>query len=80
MAKAKNDVLNDLHAIVADVIKKKLASDDCTAQDIAQAIKFLKDNGVVADPEFSKDLQDISDKIVNIKNLPFPVKVGNGEE
>ena len=72
--KANQEVMQSLHALVAKKIKEKLDSPDCTAQDIAQAIKFLKDNGVAADPEFSDELKQIEEAMVDIKSLPFPVK------
>lgn len=43
---AKLDALEVLHSAVADVLKTQLMEDDVSPQMIAQAIKFLKDNGV----------------------------------
>lgn len=43
---AKMDALETLHAAVAEVLEVQLKGDDVSPQMIAQAIKFLKDNGV----------------------------------
>lgn len=43
---AKMDALEALHAAVADVLKVQLQGEEVSPQMIAQAIKFLKDNGV----------------------------------
>jgi hypothetical protein len=72
MSKASQDQLSELHAQVAKKLKEKLKDPECTAQDIAQAIKFLKDNNIAADLEFSKPLSDL-EKEVNVKALPFSV-------
>lgn len=76
MSKATKNELNELHALVAKVIKDKLKSGEFTTQELNAAINFLKNNGVQADPDFSADLQDIRDTVVDITTLPFKV-VGN---
>lgn len=43
---ARSDQLEALHATVATVLAAQLAGDDVSPQMLAQAIKFLKDNGV----------------------------------
>ena len=72
--KATQEVLSDLHGKVAEKILEKLSSDECSAQDLAQAIKFLKDNNIQADLEFNPSLQEI-EKRIDVQSLPFPVKV-----
>lgn len=76
MSKASEDQLAELHAIVAAKLKRMVQDPDATAQDIAQAIKFLKDNNVSADIGFSKPLQDLKEH-VDVKTLPFPVSRSN---
>jgi hypothetical protein len=72
MSKASQDELAELHAIVAKKLKAMVQNPDATPQDIAQAIKFLKDNSIAADLEFSKPLTEL-EKAVNAKTLPFSV-------
>ena len=70
MSKAKETELDQLHALIAE----KISSEECSPQYLAQAIKFLKDNGVAADPEFNKDLGELSEVFNDIASLPFPIK------
>ena len=48
MARASESALDALHAKVAEVLTAGLKGEDPSPQFIAQAIKFLKDNGVDA--------------------------------
>lgn len=76
MSKASEDQLAELHAVVARKLKRMLEDPECTAQDVAQAIKFLKDNNIAADIGYSTPLQDVK-KHVDVKTLPFPVTRSN---
>lgn len=76
MSKATQDTLAMLHQRVAEKIMEKLDSEECTAQDIAQAIKFLKDNNVLADPDLNEAIMKLTDK-VDVMSLPFPVTKTN---
>lgn len=71
MSKASNDTLAKLHELVAKKLTSLVKSDECTAQDLAQAIKFLKDNSVLADPELNDAVNRLQDEIDHRK-LPFP--------
>ena len=76
MSKASQDKLAELHNKVADKLLAMIESDEATPQDLAQAIKFLKDNNIAADIEFSTDLQKLKEK-VEISKLPFPISRSN---
>lgn len=59
VSRATSESLDELHGIVAEVLKAGLDSDEVSPQMIAQAIKFLKENGIDA-PATSKRMQDLS--------------------
>lgn len=61
MAKATNDLLESLHNAVAKDLLYKVESGEATAQELSAAIKFLKDNGIEASRETSKDLDKLAD-------------------
>ena len=76
--KANQDALDVLHGQVTKVLTKQMRKKDPTPQEIAQAIKFLKDNNVVADIEFNKGLKDLGQVVdknvkVDVNLLPFPI-------
>lgn len=71
MSKATEDKLAELHRKVADKLVKMVESPEATPQDIAQAIKFLKDNNIAADLNHHDGLQELKDKI-DAHTLPFP--------
>ena len=48
---ASEDALNELHEVVARELKNRILSGEAGASDISNAIKFLKDNGVTAEPD-----------------------------
>lgn len=60
MSKATNDVMDALHGEVARELKKRIASGEATAADISNAIKFLKDNNIEADPETNPGLASLA--------------------
>jgi hypothetical protein len=76
MTKASEDELAELHAAVAKKLKAMLKDPECSAQDIAQAIKFLKDNNIAADIGYSKPLKDLKE-VVDTATLPFPLSRSN---
>jgi hypothetical protein len=69
--KANNDEMNELHQMVAQKLKRMLSDPECTVQDINAAIKFLKDNNVTADIEYSKPLQMLEQEVTPVGQLPF---------
>jgi hypothetical protein len=46
MSRADDKALDGLHALVAQVLADRLRDESVSPQMLAQAIKFLKDNGV----------------------------------
>lgn len=79
--KATSNALNELHETVARILKEGLDDEDrCTPQLLAQAIKFLKDNNVTADPDYSQTLSELNNSVINLETLPFPVKAVGDEE
>lgn len=60
MSKASQDLLASLHSEIAQELRSRIASGDATAADISNAIKFLKDNGIEADPISNKDVQSLA--------------------
>lgn len=60
MSAASKDVMDELHAQVAAELKARIASGEATASDIANAIKFLKDNGIEARPDKNPGLQSLA--------------------
>lgn len=75
--KANETLLGKIHGLVAKKIIKTLEGDEVTPQDLAQAIKFLKDNNISADMEFNDSLGAVKkalDEKVDAKTLPFPSK------
>jgi hypothetical protein len=79
MSKANTDVMDKLHGLVAKKLIEKIESGEATAADYGVAIKFLKDNSVLADPSLNETLgklQRAMEKQVPTV-LPFPVSKGN---
>lgn len=76
MSKASNKQMEELHELVAKKLKKMVESDEATAADISVAIKFLKDNNVMADPDLNSTIEELK-KTVDTKTLPFPVTKAN---
>ena len=60
---ASEELLGRLHSIVADDLIRRINTGEATAQELAQAIKFLKDNGIEALPEANDKLQNLADKL-----------------
>ena len=75
--KANEDELNLLHQLIAKDLIKKIKSGEATVQEIGAAIKFLKDNEVVADITTSPVLPQLENAVVTVGELPFDT---DGEE
>lgn len=69
--KADSDVLNTLHQMIAADLIKRIQSGEASIQDISAAIKFLKDNNITADIQFSKPLQQLDQEVTPVGELPF---------
>lgn len=44
--RANDETLGQLHQMVADELLRRVKSGEATAQELAQAIKFLQNNGI----------------------------------
>lgn len=69
--KADEELLNTLHQMVAKDLINRIKSGDATVQEISAAIKFLKDNDVVADVAFNPELKELIGTSVPVPELPF---------
>lgn len=69
--KANNDMLNNLHSMVAQHLIRIIASGEATVQELSAAIKYLKDNNVTADIEFSAPLRQLEQEVTPTVELPF---------
>jgi hypothetical protein len=66
--KASRDKLEELHNVIAEELLLRIRSGEAKPADMANAIKFLKDNnieGLVTDDSPMYHL---------LKNIPFPTK------
>jgi hypothetical protein len=71
MSKATTEALDELHGLVAKVLAARLKDGTATAADIAQATKFLKDNGIeVGAAPPGSPLGQLRQSVAD--NLPFP--------
>lgn len=64
--KATTELLNQLHDLVCKDLIAKIESGKASAQELAAAIKFLKDNHIEGDLLENPNLQ-------NLKKTVFPV-------
>jgi len=69
--KADSDILNALHTMVAQDLIKRISSGEATVQELSAAIKYLKDNDITADVEFSQPLRQLEQEITPVAELPF---------
>ncbi|MAD98968.1 MAG: hypothetical protein Unbinned200contig1002_19 [Prokaryotic dsDNA virus sp.] len=76
MSKATEELLDQLHGLVAKDLIDKIKSGEATAQDLGAAIRFLKENNVQADPTENKNLGELYETVTAVEDLPFTV----GEE
>lgn len=69
--KANEDLLNGLHDMVAQDLINRIKSGKASVQELNAAIKFLKDNDVTADIEYSRPIQALEHEIASVHELPF---------
>lgn len=69
--KANEDLMNTLHQLVAKSLIKRVQDIECTPQELSAAIKFLKDNEVVADITSNTGLKQLEGTVNNVAELPF---------
>jgi len=66
--KAKKEVLEELHGSVALELLRRIRSGEALPADIANSIKFLKDNGIEGLPAEGSPLGNL------VNSMPFPSK------
>lgn len=71
MARASENALNELHYLVAEVLANRLRSDECTSADIANAIKFLKENSITCDPDNAPHMDQLVDNIPDFEGVSY---------
>ena len=64
MAKANMDKLNSLHDAIADHMTKQLEAGEMEAKDIANVLKFLKDNDITAEVSESAPMQSLVEQFM----------------
>jgi len=63
-SKAPTELLNLLHGLIANDMRRKLENGECEAKDWAVIVKFLKDNGIDAVIDDSMSSLDAFNKLV----------------
>lgn len=65
MSKAKTDLLEKIHELMAQEMLRKLESGEAEAKDWAVIVKFLKDNNIDAIPSDLDGADDMLTKLMN---------------
>ena len=68
MSKATMAKLNGLHDMIATHMTKQLEEGEMEAKDIANVLKFLKDNDITAEVSESKPIQSLVDQFLMNKD------------
>ncbi|GGX91246.1 hypothetical protein GCM10007160_18430 [Litchfieldella qijiaojingensis] len=68
MSTASKELLEKLHNAVGKQLLERIESGEATASEFAQAVKFLKDNGIEAVPTDDSPLGQLSS---SVSKLPF---------
>ena len=66
--KARKEVLEELHGTVAVELLTRIRNGEARPADMANAIKFLKDNGIEGLPVEGSPLGNL------VNSMPFPTK------
>ncbi|RWO57063.1 hypothetical protein [Mesorhizobium sp.] len=64
MSKANAELLEQIHGLIAEDMRKRLEAGECEAKDWAVIVKFLKDNNIDADISANKDAEDSFNALV----------------
>ncbi|SKB49830.1 hypothetical protein [Sphingopyxis flava] len=75
MSRASENALDKLHELVAETLMAGLKAEQVSPQMIAQAIKFLKDNGVDA-PASSKRVSNLEQALMELDPDDFELRAG----
>jgi len=63
MSRASEDLLGQLHGLIAEGFIEKFKSGEATSADYNAAIKFLKDNGINCVGHADESMNELIDKI-----------------
>ena len=66
--KARKEVLEELHGTVAVELLNRIRNGEARPADMANAIKFLKDNGIEGLPVVGSPLGNL------VNSMPFPTR------
>jgi len=66
VSRETDDLSNKLFQATLQTLLQRVESGEATAADIANALKFLKDNGVTGSPKLMPDMARLA------KVVPFP--------
>ena len=69
--KANESELNTLHQMIAKDLIRRIRDGEATVQELSAAIRFLKDNEVVADITTNVPLRQLEEEITMPSELPF---------
>lgn len=71
MPRASEDVLGELHELIAKDLIAKIKSGEATSADINAAIKFLKDNDISCIVSQSDDMKELVDSLPIYDEMTF---------
>lgn len=71
--------LNDLHKAVSEGLLDRIKAEDAAPGDFANAIRFLKDNGVTSIPEFDNELTELIEGI-ELSDAAFQPEIVGGTD
>lgn len=66
---ATKELLEALHGVVADELKRRIEAGEATAADISAAIKFLKDNGIEAIGGKNPNVASLASTMPNLADM-----------
>lgn len=70
MSKTAKQVLQDLHTQIGEQLLLKIQDGSADAKDFANAIKFLKDNGIDCLPSASRPLSELQNTLGDFAGEP----------
>tara|TARA_R100000808_G_scaffold134_1_gene993 strand:+ start:23575 stop:23796 length:222 start_codon:yes stop_codon:yes gene_type:complete len=73
MSKSKEELLEQLHCLVAEELIDRIQTGEASAAELGVATKFLKDNGMDVSSEADTPIHDLS------KIVPFSQARAQGE-
>ena len=69
---ASKDLLDGLHDLVAKTLSDKISTGEATSQDIANALRMLKDNDITVIPDDSDHLDELREKLHRKRSVHKP--------